>query len=125
MSAIEPNSTPGVSSDMTSLLQLFAADHRYLMDAVARQAGFANPVAVDLDEFYTPLVKAPKKAPALPIDGFLVRDGARENRRFAPGFQLGMRSYEIEGVRFVRVRFHYEDRPNVWGLDFIAVDQKD
>src|SRR5205823_2873121 len=99
-------------------------DHRYLMEAVARQGGLANPVAVDLDEFYAPLLKASKKGPVLPLDGVLVRDWDPDNRRFAPGFQLGMRVYEIEGVRFVRVRFHYDDRPNIWGLDFVAVDQK-
>ena len=109
----------------TSLLQQYAEDHRYLLEVVAVTAGFANPIAVDLDEFYTPLVKASRKGPVLPIDGVLVRDWDPDNRRFAPGFQLGMRVYEIEGVRFVRVRFHYEDRPNIWGLDFVAVDQKD
>jgi cell division protease FtsH len=110
---------------MTSQLQQYAADHRYLMDVLKREVGFANPVAVDVDEFYTPLLKASKKGPIQPIDGVMVRDWDPDNRRFAPGFQLGLRLYEIEGVRFARVRFHYADRPNLWGLDFLAVDQKD
>jgi hypothetical protein len=110
---------------MTSQLQQYAADHRYLMEVLKREAGFVNPVAIDVDEFYTPLLKASKKGAIRPIDGVLVRDWDPDNRRFAPGFQLGMRSYEVEGVSFVRVRFHHSDRPNLWGLDFIAVDQKD
>src|SRR5687768_9852000 len=110
---------------MTSPLQQYAADHRYLMDAVAREAGFAAPLAIDLDEFYAPLLRSSKKGAIRPVDGVLVRDWDPDNRRFAPGFQLGMRLYEIDGVRFARVRFHYEDGPNLWGLDFIVVDQKD
>ncbi len=120
---LNPNTS--VPTHMTSRLQQFAADHRYLLDVVAREAGFADPVAIDLDEFCTPLFKASRKGPILPIDGVLVRDWDPDNRRFAPGFQLGLRTYEVEEIRFVRVRFHYEDRPNVWGLDFIAVDRKD
>jgi hypothetical protein len=110
--------------DMSNL-QLYAADHRYLLDVVARQAGFADPVAIDLDEFYVPLVKAARKRELLPVDGVLVRDWDPDNRSTAPGFQIGMRLYEIEGVRFVRVRFHHNDRLNGWGLDFAAVDRKD
>src|SRR5207245_7347385 len=67
------------------------ADHRYLMEIVAREAGFTAPVALDLDEFYSPLVKVSRKGPVLPVDGVLVRDWDPDNRRFAPGFQLGMR----------------------------------
>jgi hypothetical protein len=110
---------------MTSPLEQYAADHRHLLQAVAREAGFTAPIALDLDEFYSPLVKVSRKGPVLPVDGVLVRDWDPDNRRFAPGFQLGMRMYEIEGIRYARVRFHYADRPNLWGLDFIAVDQKD
>jgi cell division protease FtsH len=119
------NPPRSVPADMTSRLEQYAADHRYLMDVLRRDVGFANPVAIDVDEFYAPLLKASKKGAMLPVDGVLVRDWDPDNRRFAPGFQLGMRCYDVEGVRFVRVRFHYADSPNLWGLDFLAVDQKD
>jgi len=109
----------------SSQLKQYAEDHRYLLDVVRRQVGFADPVAVDLDEFYAPLVKRARKGPLLPIDGVLIRDWDPDNRRYAPGFQLGMRLYDIEGVTFARVRFGYADHPNVWGLDFVAVDRKD
>ena len=108
-----------------SQLQQYAADHRYLLDAIARQAGFADPIAIDLDEFYLPLVKHAVKRELLPLDGVLVRDWDPDNRRTTPGFQIGMRCYDIEGIRFVRVRFHHNDRLNGWGLDFVAVDRKD
>jgi cell division protease FtsH len=110
---------------MVSQLKQYTADHRYLLEVVARQAGFAAPVAVELDEFYAPLLKAARKGELLPVDGVLVRDWDPDNRRLQPGVQLGMRLYEVEGIRFVRVRFAYTDQPSVWGLDFVAVDRKD
>src|SRR6266852_9119778 len=99
---------------MNSQLKEYAADHRYLMDLVARQADFATPVAVNLDEFYAPLMKSARKGPLLPIDGVLVRDWDPDCRMLNPGVQLGLRVYEIEGIRFLRVRFPYHDRRN-WG----------
>jgi hypothetical protein len=110
---------------MSIPLKRYAADHRYLLDEAARQGGFAKPVAIDLDEFYTPLVKSARRGALLPIDGVLVRDWDPDNRHTSPGCQIGMRLYEIEGIRFIRVRFLHNDRLNGWGLDFVAVDQKD
>src|SRR5258707_3158539 len=85
----------------------------------------AEPVAVELDEFYVPLLKAARRGALLPIDGVLVRDWDPDNRRTAPGLQIGMRMYEIEGIHFARVRFLPADNLNCWGLDFAAVDRKD
>jgi cell division protease FtsH len=110
---------------MTSQIEQYTADHRYLLEQVARNAGIADPVAVELDEFYIPLLRAAQKGALLPIDGVLVRDWDPDNRRIAPGFQLGMRLYEVEGVRFVRVRFGYSNHNNIWGFDFVAVDRAD
>jgi hypothetical protein len=110
---------------MTSQLKQYTADHRYLLEVVAQQAGLAEPVAVELDEFYVPLLKAARKGDLLPIDGVLIRDWDPDNRRIAPGFQLGLRLYEVEGVRFVRVRCGWGNQCNIWGLDFVAVDRKD
>jgi cell division protease FtsH len=110
---------------MSSQLKQYADDHRFLLEAAARQVGFTAPVAVDMDEFYTPLVKAARRGPLLPIDGVLIRDWDPDNRRSTPGLQIGMRIYDIEGVRFVRVRFVHNDSVNCWGLDFSVVDQKD
>src|SRR6516225_7518732 len=106
---------------MNSQLQQYAADHRFLLETVARQVGFEAPVAVDMDEFYTPLVKAARRGALLPIEGVLVRDWDPDNRKTSPGFQIGMRLYDIEGIPFVRVRFTHNDRLNGWGLDFVAV----
>jgi hypothetical protein len=110
---------------MTSKLKQYAADHRLLLESVAREAGFTHPIALDLDEFHAPLVKAARRGPLLPIEGVLVRDWDPDNRHTNPGVQIGLRLYEIEGVRFARVRFLHNDRANCWGLDFVAVDQKD
>jgi hypothetical protein len=109
---------------MNSPLKQYAADHRFLLETVARLAGFAAPVAVDMDEFYTPLVKAARRGPLLPVDGVLVRDWDPDNRHSMPGVQIGARVYHIEDVCFVRVRFVHNDSVNCWGLDFAVVDQK-
>jgi hypothetical protein len=110
---------------MESLIKQYSADHRFLLEVLSREVGFAQPMALDLDEFYVPLVKASKRRQLLPIDGVLVRDWDPDTRHTNPGIQIGMRVYEIEGIRFVRVRFHHNDRFNGWGLDFVACDQKD
>jgi hypothetical protein len=110
---------------MDSELKQYAADHRFLLEAVRARAGMTDPVPLDLDDLYGPLVKAAKRGPLVPIEGVLVRDWAPDNRRTNPGVQIGMRLYEVEGVRFVRVRFLHNDRLNGWGLDFVAVDRAD
>lgn len=108
-----------------SELQQYAADHRFLLEHAARAAGFAQPVAIQLDEFYAPLLRAARRRELLPIDGVLIRDWDPNGRGLYPGVKLGMRLYEIEGVRFVRVCFHHGDNAICWGMDFVAVDQKD
>src|SRR5712692_7557579 len=110
---------------MTTPLKAYTADHRYLLEVVGRQAGFATPVAIDLDEFDVPLLRVSRKRELLPIDGVLVRDWDPDNRRIDPGMRLGLRIYEIEGIRFARVQFPYNDQQNCWGLNFVAVDRQD
>jgi hypothetical protein len=110
---------------MMTPLKNYTADHRFLLEIIARQVGFEVPVAIDLDEFHAPLLKAARKGPLIPVDGVLVRDWDPDNRRLHAGIQLGMRLYDIDGVRFVKVRFAHNDQHNGWGLDFAAVDRKD
>lgn len=110
---------------MDNLIKQYGDDHRYLLDIVSRAVGFHQPIALDLDEFYVPLVKAARRREILPIEGVLVRDWDPDNRQTNPGIQIGLRVYEIEGIKFVRVRYHHDERVNGWGLDFIACDQKD
>ncbi len=105
--------------------QDYTADHRRLLALVAREAGFAAPVAVNLDDFLVPLTRAARKGEVRPIDGVLVRDWDPENRRIVPGLQLGMRFYDIEGVRFVRVQFGFDEMRSYWTSNFVLVDQKD
>jgi hypothetical protein len=110
---------------MGSQLKKYSADHRFLLEMVRTAAGVAAPVVINLDEFAAPLLKNARKGELLPIDGVLVRDWSPENRRQSPGVQLGMRCYEIEGIRFFRVRFPYHDHKHWGALDFYAVDRKD
>jgi hypothetical protein len=110
---------------MNSDLKRYSADHRYLLEQAGRAAGLAEPVAIELAEFYLPVIKAARRGPLVPIDGVLIRDWDPDNRRTNPGIQLGMRLYDIEGVRFARVRFIHDDHNCCWGMDFVAVDRKD
>jgi cell division protease FtsH len=112
-------------SVMNTILTQYAADHRRLLDSAGQALGFADPVSVDMDEFYTPLVKAARRGALLPLDGVLVRDWDTDNRRAGPGVRIGMRLYEIAGLRFARVRFVPHDNLNCAGLDFAVVDRKD
>jgi hypothetical protein len=105
-------------------LQGYAADHRFLLDQVARSAGFEDPVVIDLDEFYEPVLRHARKKALVPIEGVLIRDWDPDNRRVYPGVQLGCRIYELQGVRFARVRFAYDNHQNGWGFDFITVERK-
>jgi hypothetical protein len=110
---------------MKSPLQHYTEDHRHLLDLVGREANLADPIAVDLDDFTVPLMKAARKGELMPIDGVLVRDWDPDNRRVYPGLRLGMRLYTVDGIRFARVRFGYSEQQNGWGLDFVAVSRKD
>src|SRR5262245_52506497 len=121
--AAEPLSSPGCPAHMHHRLQQYAADHKHVLDLVARQAGFRDPVAVHLDQFYDALIRNARRGEILPIEGVLVRDWHPNNRRVHPGMLLGMRLYEIEGIRFVRVRFPYTPQVNVWGFDLTVVDR--
>ena len=46
---------------MVTTLKQYTADHRYLLDLAARQAGFTSPLAIDLDEFSLPLLRAARR----------------------------------------------------------------
>src|SRR5262249_1085575 len=110
---------------MASPLHEYNDEHRYLLEAASRQGGLTDPLPVNLDEFYAPLVQQARRKELLPIDGVLIRDWDPDNRKLTPGVHLGMRVYEIDGVRFVRVRFPFHDRKHWGGLDFIAVARAD
>lgn len=105
-------------------LQSFASDHKRLVDQVSRLAGLEDPVVVDFDEFYEPLLRQARKGAVLPIEGVLVRDWDPDNRHNQPGMLLGCRLYELQTIRFARVRFSFDNQQNCWGFDFIVLDRK-
>jgi hypothetical protein len=110
---------------MRSRLKEFAADQQYLLETVARRVGFVDPVAIELDEFETPLLKAARRGPFLPIEGVFVRDWDPDERRTRPGMQLGARLYEVEGVRFVHVYFQYARHLTYYAHQFFVVARAD
>src|SRR5262249_14162037 len=70
------------------------------------------------------LLKA-KRHEVMPIDGVLVRDWDPGSRHEYDGVHVGMRIYEIEGVRFFRVLFGYNTQQNNWAFVFTAVGRAD
>src|SRR5262249_12566845 len=110
---------------MPHTLRQYTADHRYLLEVVARQAGFTAPVAIDLDEFYDPLLKSSRKGELLPIDGVLVRDWDPDIRREGPGLSFGLRLYPLWVFRAAFVRGGYDNQALCRGLSFVAVDRRD
>ncbi len=107
------------------MLKQYTADHRSLLDLLVREAGFVDPVAVNLDEFANPLLKKAHRGALVPVDGVLVRDWDPNNRRLGTGASLGIRLYEVEGVRFARVSFNYHFERHSDGIDFYAVGRAD
>ncbi len=110
---------------MSNQLWQCAADHRYLLDAAGRLGRFVDPVAVDLDDFAEPLLKEARRGPFLPLDGVLVRDWNPDNRRTGPGVQIGLRLYEIDGIRFARVHFNFDLDVHAAVLQFDVVARAD
>jgi cell division protease FtsH len=107
------------------MLQQYAADHRYLLSAAGRAGGMADPVAIDLDEFAQPLLKKARRGALVPIDGVLVRDWDPDCRHTWLGALLGLRLYEIEGVRFAYVSFWCDNDCSHCGQVFYVVDRRD
>lgn len=103
----------------------YAADHRYLLEQAAREAGLEDPIAVNLSHFEHYLVAAATRGPVRPIDGVLVRDWNPDFRRTWMGVHVGMRVYQIQDIRFVKVRFRPHTDLEWGGLMFCAVARKD
>ncbi|HEV3144320.1 MAG TPA: ATP-binding protein [Gemmataceae bacterium] len=108
---------------MKSALQQFTGDLRSIVEEAARVAGCADPVALDLGEFYQPLLGKAWKGPLFPLDGVLIRDWNPNLGRAAPGVAFGMRLFEIEGIRFVHTMYKTEEAYSESSLT--VVGQKD
>jgi hypothetical protein len=108
-----------------SPLQEYSADHRYLLERAAREGGLEDAVAVHVDDFYGPLLKKAKRGEMRPIDGVLIRSWDRASRITHPGLALGLRCYEIDGVKFVRICGYYDTNLQHYALDFFAVGRRD
>ncbi len=105
-------------------LQRFIADHKFLLAAVAEAAGLTDPVAVDLDDFFNPVLGRAKRGPVIPLDGVLIRDWDPDYRRYWPGLRFGVRLYEAAGIRFARAYAGVSDSATC-GYDFFAVGRAD
>ena len=102
-------------------LQEFTADHRYLVKIVASKTGFADPVLFDAGDAYDDLLKNARGEEPLPFDGVLIRSWEASYPQVADDILLGMRIWEIQGIRFAAVVLNRDHRP-CKGLDFFAVE---
>jgi cell division protease FtsH len=110
---------------MLTPLEQYAADHRRLLDVVARSAGIADPVAFVTSSHHWPLLKAATKSAAVPLDGMVVHDWHPANRKVYPGLALGIRLYAIDGIRFASVQCIADHNANDAAVNFLAVGRKD
>lgn len=94
-------------SSVTPIEQLLSG-HRFLAAEAARAAGFADPIAVDFDEYHRPLLRAARRGPFVPLGGVLIRDWDPDTRRTETGCQVGARLYDLDGIRFVLVNAHID-----------------
>jgi cell division protease FtsH len=106
-------------------LQSYSADHRELLAAAARATGLADLLAVNLDEFQTPLLRYSKRGPVLPLNGVLIRDWDRDFKYHWPGVKYGIRTYRILDLTYVRVVAPSLDHDSSAVYDFFAVQRSD
>lgn len=83
-------------------LEQHTANHRYLLDAVAKSTGISDPVTFVPSGLYYPLIQNANRGPLLPIDGILTRDWIGISRKYWPGVQFGIRQYTLNGITFAR-----------------------
>lgn len=102
-----------------------AADHRTLVQAAAEAAGIADPVAVDLDEFQSVILKNAVRGALVPLQGVLIRDWDRTHPRFWPGVAFGLRLYTLDGVRLARCVAEYDSDQLPSQFDFFVVGRAD
>ena len=110
---------------MPTPLQQYVADHHYVLDATAKAAGLVDPVAIQLDEFFQPLVTKATRGALMPLDGVLIRDWDPDHRKVWPGTKFGIRLYTIDGIRFARCYCSFHSEIYDHGTDFFAVSRKD
>jgi hypothetical protein len=110
---------------MQTPLEIHAAEHRLLLDQVARHTGMTDPVAVDMSVFREPLLRVARKGDLVPLSGALVRDWNPDLRAQSAGAYLGMRVYHVQGITFAEVVFPYNHNRLHQCHDFMAVDRKD
>jgi cell division protease FtsH len=110
---------------MPTPLELSAADQKYLLDATAKAAGIEDPVAVQLDAYFHPVLTKATRGAFVPIDGVLIRDWDRDHVKTWPGIKFGIRTYTLDGVRFARCCCTFHSDLYDYAFDFVAVARTD
>lgn len=82
-------------------LASYTADHRLMVEAAARSAGIADPVAFNPDYYAYYLLKNAVRGPLVPLDGVVLRSWSSGGVR-RMGAHVGVRIYSLDGMRFAR-----------------------
>ena len=110
---------------MPTLLEDYAADHRFLVKAAAEAAGLADAVPFNpRGHLHNLLVKA-VRGPLLPIGDTLLRDWMTGGRLYWPGTQFGIRVYTAGGITFARVAAMLDGDILSDAYDFCVVSKAD
>jgi hypothetical protein len=115
----------GIEVTPKTLLEQYTADHQALREVLVREAQIVEPVLVDASEFQWSLLRIARKGKLLPMHGVLVRYWSSQDRGCDSGIHLGIRLYEIQGVRFAMVHFLFTTQYYPAGFQCLVVDQKD
>jgi len=103
----------------------FSMDFQTLVARAAAAGGFADPVAVDFDEFAGPIMRNARKGRPLPVNGVMIREWSASSRSESPRVRLGMRPYRVADLQFVMVCFTYSDSLTYPSYTFAVIDRRD
>lgn len=106
-------------------LQSYSADHRALLAAATQATGLRDLVSFDPGDFRYAMLNRSVRGPVQPLQGVLIRDWDRSMRSIFPGFYFGVRTYSIQGIRYLRVCASSSDSVPSSGYDFFAVSRSD
>jgi hypothetical protein len=105
-------------------LTSYSADHKFLVEAGARAAGIADPVAFNAGGYVYQLTGYATRGPLVPLDGALVRQWVTRSK-FYPATNFGIRLYTLEGIPFARCVANIDHNLDQYAYDLFVVAKAD
>ena len=88
---------------MPTLIEDYAADHKFLVDAAAKAANISDPVPFNPRGHLHSLLLKGVRGPLMPIGETLLRDWITGGRTYWAGTQFGVRVYTAGGITFAGI----------------------